>query len=198
MKLILASRSPRRIQRLKEEGYSAETRPSDIDEDLSLYFDSETLAMHKKSSPWTLCETLAKKKAEKITLRKGEWVISCDTIVWMAGELFEKPKDHADAVRMLSTFSGKEHVVYSGYCIKSLDFEVCGHGETKVCCNSLSEGEICDYIRDFPPFDKAGAYGIQDGVVVSEIVGDYNNVMGFPDEILQKLKVLEEELYGKN
>ncbi len=192
MKLILASQSPRRSERLAEKGYNFEVRPANIDENLENYYDFQTLAHLKKTAPEQLVKTLALKKADKITLSESEWVISCDTVVWMNGEIFEKPKDFADAKRMFEAYVGKYHQVISGYCLKSLDKTILGSEKTEVKIKNMSEKEIEEYINKFSPYDKAGGYGIQDGMVVEEIVGDYYNVFGFPEKIFDEIKSIEE------
>ncbi|MFI3163407.1 MAG: nucleoside triphosphate pyrophosphatase [Bacillota bacterium] len=191
MKLILASQSPRRSERLLEKGYSFEVRPANIDENLENYYDVETLAHLKKTAPEQLVKTLALKKADKITLSENEWVISCDTVVWMNGKIFEKPKDFADAKRMFQAYIGKYHEVVSGYCLKSSEKTILGSEKTKVKIKNMSEEEIENYINTFSPYDKAGGYGIQDGMVVEEIVGDYYNVFGFPEKIFDEIKSIE-------
>ncbi|MFI3166571.1 MAG: nucleoside triphosphate pyrophosphatase [Bacillota bacterium] len=191
MKLILASQSPRRKERLEDMGYKFEVRPADIDENLETYYDKSTLDNLKKTAPEELVKTLARKKAEKITLSKNEWVISCDTVVWQDGEIFEKPKDFADAKRMFLCYRGKYHQVISAYCIKSGDKEIVGFEKTKVKIKNMTESEIEEYINTFSPYDKAGGYGIQDGKVVEEIIGDYYNVFGFPQKIFDEIKFIE-------
>ncbi len=190
MKLILASQSPRRQERLKEKGYNFEVRPANIDENLENYYDIQTLERLKNTAPEKLVMTLAQKKADKITLSENEWVISCDTVVWQDGEIFEKPKDFNDAKRMFEKYIGKYHEVISGYCIKSRENEILGFEKTKVKIKNMTDGEIEEYINTFSPYDKAGGYGIQDGNVVEEIIGDYSNGFGFPDKIFDEIKRL--------
>ncbi len=196
MKLILASKSPRRSERLKENGYDFLSIPADIDENLELYYEKSKLEELKINAPEELVMFLANEKANKITLSKDEWVISCDTVVWQDGEIFEKPKDFQDAKRMLMGYSGKSHQVISGYCIKSEKYCVTGFEKTTVVCKNLTESEIEEYINTFLPYDKAGAYGIQDGAIVEGIVGDYYNVFGFPEKIFDEIKKIERENYG--
>ncbi len=191
MKLILASQSPRRKERLSDKGYKFEVRPSDIDENLEVYYDKATLALLKQTAPEELVQTLALKKAEKITLSDNEWVISCDTVVWQDGEIFEKPKDFSDAFRMFKCYVGKYHEVISGYCLKSVNQTVLGFEKTKVKIKNMSDAEIENYINTYKPYDKAGGYGIQDGEVVECIDGDYFNVFGFPEKIFDEIKSLE-------
>ncbi len=191
MKLILASQSPRRKERLAEKGYNFEVRPANIDENLENYYDFQTLSHLKKTAPEQLVETLALKKADQITLSNSEWVISCDTVVWMDGEIFEKPKDFADAKRMLKAYGGKFHYVISGYCLKCGEKTILGNEKTKVKIKNMTEAEIEEYIATFSPYDKAGGYGIQDGKVVEEIIGDYYNVFGFPEKIFDEIKSIE-------
>ncbi len=191
MKIILASASPRRSERLCEKGYKFEVKPADIDENLQHYFEKSALADMKKTAPEKLVMFLAQKKADKITLSKNEWVISCDTVVWQDGEIFEKPKDFADAKRMLMAYQKNTHQVISGYCLRSLEKTIVGFEKTSVLMRDMKESEIEEYINTFTPYDKAGAYGIQDGKVVDKIIGDYYNVFGFPEKIFDEIKSIE-------
>ncbi len=145
-------------------------------------------------SPKALVKILATRKASEVARRpehEGKYVVGSDTIVAYGGKVLGKPKDEADAFRMLKMLSGKKHAVYTGVCIC-----VCKGGEavyktkaakTDVCFNELSDEWITEYIRSGSPMDKAGAYGIQDGGLVKKIKGSYSNVVGLPLELCEKM-----------
>lgn len=183
MKWILASASPRRRELLAELIDEFEVIPSLADENLEGDF-----------TPETLVKALAELKAKEVALRPenaGKAVIGSDTVVAFDGEVLGKPKDAADAFRMLKLLSGKAHAVYTGVCIARMDIDgyharVCAE-KTDVYFEELSDEWIQEYIRGGSPMDKAGAYGIQDGGLVKKIEGSYTNVVGFPVEIAQEM-----------
>ncbi len=182
---VLASNSPRRRELLQMLGVSFAVIPSDAEENCSL-----------SQPPHMIVQELALLKGADVAKRlKSEMVISADTIVVSDGEIMGKPKDKADAKRMLKKLSGKCHEVYTGICVtdsksgKSVtDFAV-----TKVEFFELKDEEIDSYIESGEPMDKAGAYGIQEkgSLFVKGIQGDFFNVVGLPVALLGK--VLKEE-----
>ena len=186
MKFILASSSPRRRDLL----FRLQT-PFDI-----ILPDVNESMIVADGSPETYCTTLAELKANDISQHyPGELVIGADTIVVLGDEIFGKPNDKAAAEHMLQTLSGKTHQVYTGVCLKSAEQNI--HHLfaeiTTVTFRDLDNGEIDHYIESCPPYDKAGAYGIQDwsAVFVKEIMGCYDNVVGFPiSRFYQELKKL--------
>ena len=94
-----------------------------------------------------------------------------------------KPKDAADAVRMLRSLSGKAHCVYTGYCLLGPSVDIGGSAVTEVCFHDLTDEWIAEYVATGSPLDKAGAYGIQDDArLVRSIRGSYTNVVGLPEE----------------
>ncbi|MBR1832110.1 MAG: septum formation inhibitor Maf [Ruminiclostridium sp.] len=126
---------------------------------------------------------LAKHKALEVAEKyPEEVVIGADTVVVINGEILGKPKDEADAKRMLRLLSGTEHSVYTGMCLSCGNMNRNFCEETKVRFFTLSDREIEEYTASGEPFDKAGAYGIQGtgALLVSGITGDYYNVMGLP------------------
>jgi septum formation protein len=174
-KLILASKSPRRKQLLESLGLDFEVKPSNVNEDTIFNAD-----------PGKYVIELAKAKATKVAIdNPGSIVIGSDTTVYHNGNYLNKPKDHEEAFKMLSTLSGSIHEVYSGICVFDSsnmtienDFSV-----TQVKFRNLDKEEIKAYIESGSPFDKAGAYGIQDdfgAIFVEEIKGDFYNVVGMP------------------
>ncbi len=181
MQWILASASPRRKELLGALIKDFEIIPADCDEDVVA------------DDPETLVKALAEKKAASVAAlpqAKGKAVLGADTVVAFGNEVLGKPKDEADAARMLSMLSGRAHEVYTGVCV------ILPTGEkrveaacTRVHFNALSETEIRAYIATGSPMDKAGAYGIQDGGLVSHIEGSYSNVVGLPQELLHAILV---------
>ncbi|MBQ9383621.1 MAG: septum formation protein Maf [Ruminiclostridium sp.] len=170
--LILASRSPRRKELL-----------SIITPDFEIIPAVGEERADKTLPPDEYVRELARHKAEEIAaLRPDDVVIGADTVVAAGGEILGKPKDAADAKRMLRLLSGTEHSVFTGVCIISAKKNICFSEETRVRFFVLSDKETDDYIATGEPFDKAGAYGIQGigALLVSGITGDYYNVMGLP------------------
>lgn len=123
-----------------------------------------------------------------------ELIITADTIVYIDGEVLGKPKDEADAERMLRTLSGRTHQVITGVCLTTASFQRTFAAVTDVTFASLSDEEIRFYVSRFRPFDKAGAYGVQEWigyVGVTGLKGSYFNVMGLPvQRLYQELKTL--------
>jgi septum formation protein len=110
-------------------------------------------------------------------------VLTSDTIVSLKGQLLEKPQDRNDALRMLHLLSGNVNQVISGVCIRHQEKHVLFHASTLVTFKTLAEWEIEHYVDHFKPYDKAGAYGIQEwiGMIgIEKIEGDYYNVVGMP------------------
>ncbi len=170
--LILASKSPRRKELL-----------SFITEDFRIVPAVGEERADRSLPPDEYVRELARHKAEEIAAQyPDDTVIGADTVVAIGTEILGKPKDAADAKRMLRLLSGKEHHVYTGVCIISKDRKVCFAEDTAVRFFELSDKEIEDYTATGEPFDKAGAYGIQGigALLVSGITGDYYNVMGLP------------------
>lgn len=175
--LILASKSPRRKELIKQITNDFIVIPSDIDESLL------------KTEPHDLPGELSKLKAYSIFARyPNDSVLSCDTVVICEGELMGKPKNKEDAKRMLSKLSNKKHIVISGYTFINKEKEITRSVRTYVYFNKLSEELIDSYIKSGSPMDKAGAYGIQDSEfnLVNHIDGDLNNVIGLPVDDIKK------------
>ena len=175
MKFILASSSPRRQDLLQRLQTPFDIIIPDVDESIII----------SDGSPETYCTALAELKANDISQHyPGELVIGADTIVVLGDEILGKPNDKAAAEHMLQTLSGKTHQVYTGVCLKWTEKNI--HHLfaeiTRVTFRNLDDRDIAHYIESCPPYDKAGAYGIQDwsAVFVKEIRGCYDNVVGFP------------------
>ncbi len=177
---ILASQSPRRKQLLTWADLQFDVIVSAADEDFPATMDIQEVPIH-----------IAKNKAlavqEKIknefTEHKGKWVIAADTIVVLGNEMIGKPVDRSDAIAILQKLSGKTHRVITGvYLINGTETRSFSE-TTMVHFHPLTDLQIQYYIDQYQPYDKAGAYGIQDwiGVVgIKGIEGDFYNVMGLP------------------
>ena len=172
--MILASKSPRRQFLLKELGLDFEVRTKEVDESFP-----ETLKAQE--IPLYLCEKKAHAFDEE--LNDNTIVITADTIVWVEGQVLNKPENYEDAVRMLKLLSGKMHEVYTGVCLRSKHKSKSFYALTKVYFKNLSQQEIDYYIKNYHPYDKAGSYGAQEWIgyiAVEKIEGSYFNVMGLP------------------
>jgi septum formation protein len=173
-KVVLASKSPRRQQLLKELGIAFEIRTKETDEN----FDEN---LKREEIPLYLCRHKA--NAFKGEIAKDEILLTADTVVWIKGQVLNKPENEDHARVMLQSLSGNMHEVITGVCIKSQQQEKVFHCVTKVYFKTLSDQEITYYLNKYQPYDKAGAYGIQEWigyVGIEKIEGSYYNVMGFP------------------
>ena len=171
MNLILASQSPRRRELLGLTGLDFIVRAADIDE-----------TMDPGKAPFDEVARVSRLKALAVRREPGDVVIAADTIVVCEGEVLGKPKDEADAFRILSLLSGRHHEVMTGMTVLKGD-QIVTHTEvTKIRFRRLHPEEIRAYIATGEPMDKAGAYGIQGGAALfcTHMVGDYYNVMGLP------------------
>jgi septum formation protein len=185
---ILASRSPRRQQLLSELGLKFEIRIKDFNEE---YPDDLTGS--------EIAEFLAYKKARYFEgeISDNDIVITADTIVWCCNNVLDKPSGYNEAFEILRTISGKTHDVITGVTFFSNFGDHTFSETTKVTFAQLSDEEIDFYIKEFKPYDKAGAYGIQEWIGqagITSIEGSYFNVMGLP---VQKLYT-ELKKYIKN
>ncbi|MBR1547075.1 MAG: septum formation protein Maf [Prevotella sp.] len=173
--IILASNSPRRKELLGGIDIPFEIRVLDgIDESYPDSLPTKDIAGY-----------ISKKKADAYqqTMAPDELIITADTIVVLGQEVMGKPKDAADAHQMLQKLSGKTHQVITGVCLTTQERQVCFSVETDVTFKTLSDEEITYYVYHYQPFDKAGAYGIQEWighVGVTGLKGSYFNVMGLP------------------
>ena len=175
-KIILASGSPRRQQFFKDLGLNFEIRLKDIEE---IY--PETLQGVE------ITNYLAQLKANAFAneLKERELLITSDTIVWLNNKALGKPKDYDDAFRILKSLSNVTHEVITSVCFKTLTRTNTIFDVTKVTFNELSDADIHYYLESCKPFDKAGAYGIQEwiGLIgITKIEGSYTNVVGLPTE----------------
>ena len=171
-RVILASASPRRRELLDLVGIAYDVEPADIDE---TYRDAEEAAAH--------AERLAREKGATIAARNPDAVvIAADTIVVIDGLVLGKPRDEADAARMLSMLSGQTHVVLTAVAVTYRGNMRSGVESVRVTFRALDPERIGAYIATAEPMDKAGAYGIQGfgATLVERIDGDYFAVMGLP------------------
>lgn len=171
---ILASKSPRRIQLLKQIGLKF------------ISIDSKVNELKHKNNPIELIKynstAKSRKVAEKFT---NDIVIGADTIVVLNNEILNKPRNSREAVVFLRALSNTKHLVYTGINIINTrkENELFTYEKTSVYFRELSEEEIKYYVRKYKPLDKAGAYGIQDDfgcLFIERISGDYYNIMGLP------------------
>lgn len=171
MKLVLASKSPRRSEILKNAGIDFTVRVADADETIK-----------EGTKPEDAVKILAERKARAVERAKDETVLGADTVVVLDDKILGKPRDREDAFNMLKNLSGREHSVFTGVCAISENGSVVFAEETKVEFYSLSDKEINEYIDTKECDDKAGAYGIQGfaSKFIKGINGDYFNVVGLP------------------
>lgn len=192
--LILASASPRRREILRGLGLVFEICPAQGEE------------RSDKTDPCELVEDLARHKGKEIydrlkteeKLTEDDLILSCDTVVSLDGEILGKPKDLADAKRMLTELSGRTHTVASGLCLTLPDgTQLSGYDTTFVSFFDVTEDEIDAYLASEKVLDKAGAYAIQGGAsrFVKHIEGDYLNVVGLP---LSALLALYRKNFDRN
>lgn len=190
--MILASKSPRRLEILKEFGFDIKVVSKEIEE----------VSDEKIPINWVI--DVARKKAEEVAMDySDEWVVGADTIVLLENEMLGKPLDDKDAFSVLKKLSGRYHEVITGVALinKKLDIEVTFADSTEVYFKEISNDEIEWYIKTGEPMDKAGSYGIQGkgSVFIDKIIGDFFNVMGFPIskfyDKLKELKINTKELY---
>jgi septum formation protein len=172
--IILASASPRRHELFKELGVNFSIKVKEIEENY-----------HEDLKEDEITNYLCKLKADAFTneILENDIIITADTIVWHNNKALEKPKNAEDAIKMLQELSGKKHKVFSSFCIKTKKSENIISDVTLVSFKKLSLKEIEFYVENYQPFDKAGAYGIQEwiGLIgVTQIEGSYFNVMGLP------------------
>lgn len=175
--LILASASPRRHEILRDAGIEHHVQPTAIDE-----------TPRNGEMPADLARRLAQEKATAVELTGGEVVLAADTVVAVEDQIFGKPRDSADALQMLRSLSGRDHWVYTGICLRSLEKCVTDVAATRVSFLKLEDSEIQEYTRSGEPFDKAGGYGIQ-GLASKFIVGIegcYHNVVGLPVSLVYR------------
>ncbi len=177
LELVLASSSPRRIALMREMGFRFEVIPADIDEDGFSHLE-----------PYRQAMAIAEAKAKHVLTHHDigrRWVLAADTIVVLKDRVLGKPGDKRTAYRMLASLSGQKHTVISGVVIYCEGRYYRFHEATDVLFRPLVHEEIEYYLEKYRPYDKAGAYGIQDWIGLTKIAsirGSYSNVVGLPTE----------------
>ncbi|PIP13111.1 MAG: septum formation protein Maf [bacterium (Candidatus Stahlbacteria) CG23_combo_of_CG06-09_8_20_14_all_34_7] len=189
MKIILASKSPRRIEILKKIGLKFTVRNHKHSE--------EHLNIKSPSAFVRIC---SKHKAESTVIREDELVIGADTIVYMEGKIIGKPISRESAKKMLKLLSGKKHIVYTGLTLIYKENEINGVQRTNVYFKKIEDREIYSYLEKAKYMDKAGAYAVQEeaSLFIEKISGDFFNIVGFPVLLFSDLfeKVSGEKLYN--
>lgn len=177
--VILASKSPRRQQFFK-----------DLDIDFTIQLKEVEEIYPPELQEVEITDFLADLKSKAFTnLSKNDLLITSDTIVWLDKIALGKPKDAEDAFKMLRSLSGKKHKVITSISIKSKGYQKIINDTTTVTFKELSDSEINYYITNYKPFDKAGAYGIQEWIgfiAIDKLEGSYFNVVGLPIHKLYK------------
>lgn len=178
-KIILASKSPRRKQLLESANIPFEVITKNTRENYPPTLSVEEVAKY-----------LAQKKAKAVAAKHPDRIVlAADTIVTIHNTILGKPTDREDAIHMLQVLSNQVHTVITGVCMQQHDKEMLFSATTKVYFNPLTISQIEYYIDTYKPYDKAGAYGIQDwiGVIgIHYIKGDFYNVMGLPVNLVLK------------
>lgn len=178
--IILASGSPRRQQFFKDLGLDFEIRLKPVVEEFPnrlVHFEISDYLAQLKAMPF------------KNSLKPNDILITSDTIVWHGNKALGKPRDRQEAYDMIKSMSDTTHEVITSVCFTTTSAEKTVNSITKVTFKELTDDEIWYYIDNFKPFDKAGAYGIQEWIgliAVTKIDGSYFNVMGLPSHLVYK------------
>jgi len=184
--IVLASKSPRRQQLMKEAGIDFVLKTKDTDESHDESMGAENLV-----------KMLAERKAEAVRplCSEDDVIVSADTVVACDGKILGKPDGFEGALNMLRFLSGREQSVFTGVCIRGKGKKVVFSDESIIVFRPLSEEEIRQYVEEEQPYDKAGAYAVQEGGghFVDKLIGDYNNVVGLP---VSRVKTTLEEEFG--
>jgi len=178
--IILASASPRRQEFL---------RALELDFDIQLKSVEEIYPQQLKHSQISDYLSVLKARPFLNELKEKDLLITSDTIVWHNNKALGKPIDDQEAYNMLNSLSGKTHEVITSVCFTSKTKQIVINDTTKVTFKQFTENEILYYIKNYKPFDKAGAYGIQEWIGqigVTKLEGSYFNVMGFPVHLVYK------------
>ncbi|MCH8329868.1 MAG: septum formation protein Maf [Bacteroidetes bacterium] len=173
-KVLLGSKSPRRSELLRQAGVNFRVEVNNVVEDYPAGLQTHEVSLY-----------LARLKAEACIdlLQEKEVLVTADTLVCLEDEILGKPNDPEAATYMLTKLSGKVHEVITGVCVRDECKEDVFYAKTEVHFKELQPSEILYYVTQFKPFDKAGAYAIQEwiGIIgIDKIVGDYYNVVGLP------------------
>lgn len=181
-KVYLCSKSPRRHELLAGMGIDFEYLPTNV---VEKHPDTD--------NPVEVAEYLSQLKLSPVKMEdypKNTIFIACDTIVVLGNEILEKPKDEADAMTMIRELSSKSHTVISGLTVATPERSITSHRKTEVRFSQLSNEEIRYYVQQYKPYDKAGAYGVQEWIGyigIEAINGSFYNVMGLPTKLLWEM-----------
>ena len=178
--IILASKSPRRIELLEKAGFDFKVVPSSADE-----------ATHTDGAPYTLATDNAKAKAEDVAAAyPNNIVLGSDTIVVLDNKIYGKPKDLNDARKMIAELQGKTHSVFTAVALilKNKNITDISYDESRVTFKPMSPADIENYLDKVHVLDKAGSYAAQEfgELIIEKIDGAFDNVMGLPIELLKK------------
>ena len=190
VKIVLASGSPRRQELLRRMGITDfDIRVPEVEE-----------RYPENLSPEEIVQFISREKSDaaRLLCAPEELIITADTMVFLDEARLGKPKDEADALRMLTALAGRRHTVCTGVTVRQGEKILTAAQHTDVYFRPASEGELRAYIRTGEPMDKAGAYGIQGkcAIYISKIDGDYNNVVGLPvAKLYQELKSIGIDWY---
>ena len=184
--IILASHSPRRAELMRQAGLPFTVRLAGNADEL---YPSN---LQREEIPLYLAKLKAKAFVKNELIPDNAVLVTADTIVWIDNRVLEKPANRQQAIEMLEILSDNMHSVYTGVCLTSKHKQQCFYDESKVFFRKLSLEEIEYYVDTFEPYDKAGAYGIQEWIGctgIEKIEGSYHNIVGLPiAKLYQKLK----------
>lgn len=173
--ILLASRSPRRRELLARIVPRFDVQAPEADEDIVCATPEETVL------------AVAQRKLQAAENKEQYYaVIACDTLVYLDGKYYGKPLDREDAIQMLKELSGRTHTVYSGFVVRAGGREIEEAVTSEVTFKALTDAEIARYVDTEQPYDKAGAYAVQDGRLVASYKGDYTNIMGLPVDAVKR------------
>ena len=168
-RLILASGSPRRRELLADKCKELIILPQDVEE------------VYTSTSPREIVMELSRLKLGNLDkTHYDDLVIASDTIVWYNDENYGKPNDANHAREMLHVLSGKEHQVYTGFSVAYKGRIISGYDCSDILFKTLTDDDIDKYVKTGSPLDKAGSYGVQDGVVVDSYTGNLDTIVGLP------------------
>ena len=210
IRIILASKSPRRKELIEGAGFKTLIIPSDADENIEEKDPAELVKKLSEIKALSVYELIKDKTGKTcgvlaggsnnagktdVNISEEDVVLGADTVVYAGGRILGKPADKEDARDMIKLLAGNVHSVFTGFTlVLSNGQKITDYSETKVYVYPMSDEEIEEYISTNEPYDKAGAYGIQGifGKYVEKIDGDYNNVVGLPvSKIIYILKNYE-------
>lgn len=180
-KIILASKSPRRSQLLGQAGFHFTVRTREVEEDYPEELPAVDVAPFLAEKKATACSDFLETEEDIL--------LASDSVVILDNKIYGKPTDRDDAKRILSELSGRVHEVITGICLLSKSKKRVFHAVSRVHFIPLSEAEIDYYIDEYQPYDKAGAYAIQEWIglcKISKIEGTYTNIMGLPMEAVYR------------